>query len=145
MHITGAFCARYICLGGAALRRHYNWKIIIIISKKNPCSLGVFEFGLKFSESRKFAKILILVHFLKSAGCYHLVCLCMNECICIIFSEKLVLKLILLFLFSILNFKELQFFLKPFISLCFLIWNSFQTVYRLQPKIFLAPKARIPS
>ena len=43
--------------------------------KKNPSSLRGFEFGLKFSESIQFAQILILFHFFKSAGCYHLVCI----------------------------------------------------------------------
>ena len=83
----------------------------LLLLKKILRSLGVFEFGLKFSESIQFAQIVILFHFLKSTGCNHLVCTCMNECIYVSFFQRnWLFKLFLLFLFSILNFKELDFF-----------------------------------
>ena len=47
---------------------------------------------------------LILFHFFKSAGCYHVVCICMN--VYHFFSEKLAFPIIPIF-YLILNFKEL--------------------------------------
>ena len=50
------------------------------MNKIFPClfrSLDVLGFGLKSSESRQLAQILILFHFFYTVCCYHLVCKCM--------------------------------------------------------------------
>ena len=106
------FCAPSICLGGGRTTVTLQLKkSSLLLLKKILRSLVVFEFGLTFSESIQFAQIVILFHFLKSTGCYHLVCTCMNECIYVSFFQRnWLFKLFLLFLFSILNFKELNFF-----------------------------------
>ena len=42
----------------------------LCISKSFLRSLGVFEFGLKLSESRLIVQIIILFNFCQSGGCY---------------------------------------------------------------------------
>ena len=51
-----------------------------ILVKKNPRSLGVFEIGLKFSERRQFAQILILffISFSQQAVVTLYVYVCIN-------------------------------------------------------------------